>query len=336
MPSVVTKKNAMVAIMQKPLFSTLLLFAALLRPAAAYATMTIRGYDDAKHERYYTGGDRAFIGEPYDWSGVGKSSNRWAVMISDHFFLSCMHVSTPSPVYFYEGNSAVEEERHEYAINNTVGTRRIASSDLRLGMFTTPVDASIAKYPILVSNPLLMNGGIEDFTDDQFDQVLAPYANAMLYNYGQGNRVGRNVLDYFLLIDGGNDDRIPTMYFQYDDPGVGDDETHLQSGDSGGPTFFIHEGQLSLSGIHWYINADDYPTGSGDSFVPGYVFEIQAAMDAMADSAGIARESLSLDYLYAIPEPAMSLILLTLTTTLLLRRNHRTNRRSRRSTQIMT
>ena len=43
----------------------------------------------ARNDRFYAGADKAFIGQPYDWSGVGLSSNgSWATMISPTYFVS--------------------------------------------------------------------------------------------------------------------------------------------------------------------------------------------------------------------------------------------------------
>ena len=43
--------------------------------------MKIRDQDEKRHNRFYAGDDKAFIGERFDWSGVGKDGKtigpRW-------------------------------------------------------------------------------------------------------------------------------------------------------------------------------------------------------------------------------------------------------------------
>ncbi len=292
----------------------------VLSGLTASALMTIQGYDPLRHERYANPNDQ-FIGTllgDLDFSGVGKSSNRWATMISPSFFLSCMHVGIGSPITFTVGN--VGTTSYSYTISGS--TYRVGASDLRLGMLSQPVDGSVASYPLLISDPLLLGGGVETFSNAQLNQVLAPYVGALLVNYGQGNRVGLNILDFFLM-----DGVSPTAYFGYDTPGLGIDETKLASGDSGGPSFFLFNGQPVLAGIHYYVNPNlgepiGTLNGSGDSFPAAYAFEIQQLMNSMADAAGRPREQLELLFLYPseyIPEPA-SLALLALAALFLPRR----------------
>ena len=45
--------------------------------------MKIRVPDEKRHNRFYAGDDKAFIGEEFDWSGVGKDGgNHWAMLVS--------------------------------------------------------------------------------------------------------------------------------------------------------------------------------------------------------------------------------------------------------------
>ncbi|GAG15869.1 unnamed protein product, partial [marine sediment metagenome] len=91
------------------------------------------------------------------------------------------------------------------------------------------------------------------------------------------------------------------FFFDYDpDGGMGDDETYLAAGDSGGPSFTIVDGQPALVGIHWFT-WDGGPGiyGSGDTFVSEYVNQLNTAM---------AGESVT----SVIPEPATLLMLLSL------------------------
>jgi len=110
--------------------------------------------------------------------------------------------------------------------------------------------------------------------------------------------VGRNILDYSLLID-------PSIIslgtydagIYADDSAAGSvpagttgpnlispDETYLQGGDSGGPSFVEGaSGELLLIGIHSFIGTADFTPDpdrrlSGDTFLPSYRGTILAAI----------------------------------------------------------
>ena len=71
----------------------------------------IRDYDPARHDRFYEGADRVFLGEIYNWSGVGVvredgEIEAWATMVAAQYFLSAHH-RHPEPgdvLTFWEGN----------------------------------------------------------------------------------------------------------------------------------------------------------------------------------------------------------------------------------------
>ena len=68
---------------------------------AASGNTVIRNYQPLRHDRFYTGNDKAFVGDPYDFSGVGFTGTYWATLISDCYFISATHhqrpLTTPSP-----------------------------------------------------------------------------------------------------------------------------------------------------------------------------------------------------------------------------------------------
>ena len=71
-----------------------LLIVAIIVPDIAKSQMQIRSYDPSRNDRFYVGPEKAFIGEGYDWSGVGMVVNQceqWATMISPRYFLSSNH-----------------------------------------------------------------------------------------------------------------------------------------------------------------------------------------------------------------------------------------------------
>ncbi len=248
------------------------------------AAMTLQLYAPEKHDRFYTPAEpsdpeKAFIGDPYDWSGVGVRHYgwyEWATMISPQYFLSAdhFHPSDGSRVRFYhtnDGDGSYEEHYVESGV-------QIGDTDLWLGKLETPVSSNVAYYPILSlpRNPLYNN--IELFTFGKADST-----DAM-----NNTRVGRNEIDPNMYFEtevekptGGYSTGF-TYYFDFDDSGgMEDDESYLQRHDSGAPSFVIYNGLPALTGIHWFIWEDDEDpsiVGSADSFVRPYVDEINAAM----------------------------------------------------------
>ncbi len=239
-----------------------------LLPHAAPAAMLIRAYEPKRHDRFYADVDKAFVGQSFDWSGVGKThTGKWVTMVSPSYFLSAAHLAPGAGelVTFYEEND--RSHPHTYVVAD--GGLRIpgdaALTDLWLGRLTTPLDPGdhIRYYPIL------------RLDDD------ARYVDQEIFNYGKVDRVGRNVVEGILEVTAGGSTGM-CMIFDYDDDDVidvGGDETYLQSGDSGGPSFASWNGELVLLGIHW-INGhlEDGTWFSGDTFVPPYIDAIQAHM----------------------------------------------------------
>jgi hypothetical protein len=77
------------------------------------------------------------------------------------------------------------------------------------------------------------------------------------------------------------------MEYYYDTGinGLGADECYLIAGDSGAPSFVDWNGELALTGIHYYHSGiydygapDAQGSYSGDSFVPYYIDQLDANM----------------------------------------------------------
>ena len=292
----------------------------------ALATMYITGNggtdntDPQQYDRFYTGADGAFIGQPYDWSGVGESSGGpWATMISPTFFLSATHYhpGAGSTVTFYSGNNTSGSSY----VATVEGGSQIGTSDVWLGYFTQPIPASadIADYPVLT---LPSN---------------SDYVGKTIYTYGSPNLVGRNVISSIQTYSEVGE-TMTGMFFNYSLPGLGPDESYLMGGDSGGPSFAVVNGQLTLLGEHfsnWGTcgqpgapgnvpptivdgvltggdpNASDPANEIGawwnvDGFVPSYVSQIDAQMTAAGVGSG---ESVTT----VVPEPSAFALLLVFT-----------------------
>jgi hypothetical protein len=232
----------------------------------------------ARNDRFYAGSDKAFIGQPYDWSGVGLSSNgAWATMISPTYFVSAWHFR-PAPgdtVTFYTGNSfsstsytcTVDTFGYQTSASGLGGS--FSGSDLWLGRLTAPVAARVAKYPVEV----LPNN--------------AAYIGQTIWTYGYPYRVGKNNIDSISVLDGVYmPETTEVMYFGYNATGGQRfDECYLEGGDSGGPAFTAVDGKLALLGTG-FVNGNDLGLGptvfdgapSGDAFIPHYVRDLNAHM----------------------------------------------------------
>ncbi len=264
----------------------LLLALCILLPFAVSspAAMVVRNFQALRHDRFYSGNDKAFVGDPYDFSGVGSTGVTWATLVSDCYFISAAHFhpAISDNVTFYEANSLLGPS-HSYAVT---GGQQIGNTDLWVGWFGLAVDASIARYSIL---------DLPNASD---------YFGLVQYNYGVNNRVGRNVTEGISTETVGPSTGV-VWYADYDNndtPSVGGDETFLQSGDSGAPTFNIAAGGLALIGIHWAIS-DNFPgTDEGeifvDSAVPAYISDITGVLDDKGQS------------LTLVPEPGAAVLLL--------------------------
>jgi hypothetical protein len=228
-----------------------------LFPMTGKGAMTVRYYSPMRHDRFYRGNDKDFVGASYDFSGVGIGNlGHWAILVSDSCFLSAYHLHpADGEIITYWSSNELSGPHFTYVVT---GGARIGKSDLWVGWFdkSVNVDASIARYPI----PFLPS--------------VQNYYGLLLYNYGVSHRVGRNVLDLVAINTVGSSTGFVMLYdYDFNDfPFVGGDETCLVAGDSGAPSFTVFNAKLYLIGIHWASTKN--PTGSQDTFVPMYFDEI--------------------------------------------------------------
>ncbi len=239
--------------------------------------MVIREFAALRHERFYAGMDKAFVGDPYDFSGVGRgATGQWATMISDCFFISANHAhpGIGTNVTFWETNS-VSDPTHTYSV---LGGQQILGTDLWVGFFASAVDPNLMRYPIL---------DLPNASD---------YIGLTAFNYGVDHRVGLNVVEDVQFIGPAFPNQV-SFFYDYDDndtPSVGGDETFLQGGDSGAPSFTIAAGLLALTGIHAGIASPIFVDGA----VPAYITEINDVLDDKGQT------------LTLIPEPTSAALLL--------------------------
>ena len=240
--------------------------ALLLLAPFARADLTVQTLQPYRQDRFYTATGlnppKAFLGQAFDWSGVGQSTTTgtWATMISPTYFLSAnhFHPGTGETLTFYQDNTT--DHPHSYTVAagglaiNSGGT-----TDLWLGQLTSPIPSAdhITSYPVL-DLPTHSN-----------------YLGLEIYVNGKPNRVGRNNIDSFDTYSNTN-----IMLYDYNTlTGLGADEAYIEPGDSGGPSFYNAYGALALVGLH-FVNEGPVAPGlsSGDTFVPDYISQLDAAM----------------------------------------------------------
>jgi hypothetical protein len=251
----------------------------------SFADMYITGNvtpNPQRYSRFYEGSDKAFIGDGLDFSGV-STDGPWATMISPQYFITARHYSaTNSPsLTFYEGNTKTTG-MHNYTVDTSfqfIATFGGQDSDVMLGRLTAPIPAAdhIAYYPVL---------NLPNFSD---------YVGMTIYNYGNPNLVGKNVISKIENYAEGSENG-PGMFYNYDVPGVGPDETYLIAGDSGSSSFAVVNGKLALLGEHFSTygtsgllpgpidfgppKATDGSWWSVDGFVPAYLDQLNQNLPA--------------------------------------------------------
>ncbi len=265
-----------------------LCLAVLFCAEISWANLQIREFDAKRHDRFYVSGDKAFIGEGYDFSGTGKASDvKWVTMISPTYFVSASHwhSSPGATVTFYENNDPSGATSTHTIANwgHNVLPDGASNYDLWIGKLTEPIDTDkIAYYPVL---ELPSTGD---------------YIGRDLFVYGKPDRVGHNTISSIDTSGGVNDKH---MWFYYNTP-TDPDEAMTQTGDSGGASFTVCDGALTLIGIH------HYGVSSGiDSFIPLYIDELNGWMEADGSDERVT----------VVPEPA-TMILLSLGAIGLIRR----------------
>jgi hypothetical protein len=143
------------------------------------------------------------------------------------------------------------------------------NTDILIGTLQTPVtfeETGIRPFPVA------------NLAND------AAYLGQRVWTFGKVATAGRGTEAGFSTLTDPGFNTTRFIYFDYlpdGSPGTQDDDGHFEGGDSGSPTFIVENGQPELLGTHSYI----YNDGSGgvrsyDSFIPGYLPEMDAAMEA--------------------------------------------------------
>jgi hypothetical protein len=271
---------------------------------AAWSALTIQNYNATQHDRFANNAN--FIGNGFNWGGVGRTSSSWGTLISPSFVLTATHAAGAGQIRFYTSNSANGGFVERTIVQNIVLTQSGSDrpSDLTLSRLDSAV-AGVDFFPILdlpssadYVNQELFVFGLSDTAD--------PFTNV---------RLGRNNIDEVLPLfshpnlNVGNT-KNDVFIYDFDNPGgVGADESRVEGGDSGSSSFVIANGTPALVGIHWFqYDTNDFgggKLGSGDTFVSSFVDEINAAIAA----TGSLERVLTIT---SVPEPSSLLLVIAL------------------------
>lgn len=241
----------------------------LLSPMAASA-IVIANYTDDENLRFHD--DPAFIGNPYDLSGLGRTSisadgsvnKEWATLIGDNYFISAVHYhpSTGDTITFTDGNSP-SDPTYSYVV---AGGFNVPGTDFRIGYTDVSINSSLKRYSIttipadtladlgLSGSSLFVNG------DD------VPGGPGGLTNHIVGTNQAESWLE-----SGTNTVSLPETNITFSSNATFDQlvtfenlsgdtsntftthEGQVQSGDSGSPLFNISGGNLEIVGIGYAI-----------------------------------------------------------------------------------
>jgi autotransporter-associated beta strand protein len=214
--------------------------------------LEIESFALQRNDRFYVGVNRAFVGEPYNWSGVARTveTAKWGTMISPSYFVSAQHFhpANGETLRFYHTN----DPNGPYEDRTVLSGQPIGPADLWLGKLSAPVSSAVAKYPVLrlASDWDYVHLPIHIFGRPHDDNAGTPTKIHMGVNW----------------VNGPPD---TTIYWGFS-PSNPIKALSADGGDSGGSSFIISNGVPTVAGIHWFPNQG--------TFVPRFFTELNAAM----------------------------------------------------------
>ncbi len=249
----------------------LLLLLAFHIPAGG---MTVRSFNASDHNRF-TGFpstpvmNPGFIYDASKFTGVGwfvSGVHRQCALVSPRHFVWATHHHLPGHASLdvmlqtlrFVGSDGIIVSRTVSAftpIQNESGD----NTDLTLVTLSSPLPAAVKPFPWL-------NLSSE-----------ASYVNQELIVLGFNARAGRGAIRSFFAadLDGGGPQGDTKLYdFEYDPASGGEDDCHLEPGDSGSPTFAMVGSEAALVGIHSSVSDPDPTIFNYDTFVPHYISTI--------------------------------------------------------------
>lgn len=255
------------------LFST----ASLLGLAPALHALDVIDYQPVLNARFAGGWPTApvptsspgFIGAKFDWSGVGwradEPTRNVALITPRHFVFSMHHsIDAGNKLRFVDARGRLREyivEKTQSIVVKDALLGGEVKSDLGVGtlLHSIPSTDHIACYPTAVFGTR---------TKDYLGKPL------LLYGHGpDGPRLGRNEIVDATLGDGED----PHLVFLA--KGLVSGMAKSESGDSGGPSFFVVDGKIAIAGTHHEVEKD--------VLIPGLVEQINAILKMDGYSLGV-------------------------------------------------
>jgi hypothetical protein len=231
------------------------------------AASSTANYTNAENLRFED--DPAFIGNSYDWSGVGRTSDgttnrEWATLLGENYFISAVHYhpTTGETITFKGGNSLLSET-YNYTVS---GGFAVSGTDLWIGYTNAPIDSSLKRYSItnspantlaeagLGGSTLFVNGdnvsgGPGEVTDhvvgtNQAESWLESGSDTFTIPESTLTFTQSATFDQLITFENLSGDTSNTFTTH---------ETQLQGGDSGSPLFSFSGGDLEIVGIGYAV-----------------------------------------------------------------------------------
>ncbi len=220
--------------------------------------MQIEGYSPERHDRFASGysvnpvlnpvpnADPGFLGAAYDFSGIPwNAANRQQsfVFLSRKHYLFANHFGAGSNLQYFSGATGLGSATRASVVN-------LADSDIGVARLTSllPAAAGVATYPLL------------DLP------TTSSYVGRDLFMYGWFARLGNSKVSSVLPAGKVVDGQLRKYLFEYEGPQARQDFVTLEVLDSGSPSFIPFEGELTLTGNHFFI-INGGTAGGGDSFL---------------------------------------------------------------------
>ncbi len=248
--------------------------------------MTVEGYSAAtagQYDRFLN--DPSFIGNPanwpagpsptvsqFPWSGVGRGiDGRWGTVISPSYIISANHFPPSGTVRFYYTN----DPNGGFEDRTIVSSQQVPGGDVWLAKLDSPVSSNVAISPFLL---LPHSGDYAGLGISTFGLSDAPAGVDPINGNATMVRLGTNQIDLTAPYGNGNPNTIQTLNvsgtvgsaYPYDyNPTIPNpsnpsqtieqpNESFLNVGDSGGPSFFLYSGGApAVVGLHWFNNPTD-------------------------------------------------------------------------------
>ena len=234
--------------------------------------VTVSNYTAATNNRFTN--DPSFVGNGFDWSGVGRSSSgRWATLIGDNYFISANHArpGVGETISFIAGNSATDPT-FTYTV---AGGFQVSGTDLWIGYTNEVADSSLSRYAYsttpadtladvgLPNMDLYVSGDqVSGSAGSVTDHVVGTNQAESFRNTGTTSMATPQWTVNFASSAGF--DQLVMFANQTGDNtlNITAHEAQLQGGDSGSPLFAGSGGILTLQGIAYAVSA-------GSNALPG-------------------------------------------------------------------